>query len=204
MKKILIFILILMGAACIFQSIIIYNLKNKYINCSELLKNKITENQEAKEDKLMLIDSYSKCFNNSGKILNNIQVENKQRKKVSLKSLFHSKIKTIYYFDEFSCFACVDDELSRFNNLVKKIGSENALILANFSSYKDFYQFVCRNDIICQICNTNGNKLGINAQGESAIIVVDQGLTIKRCFIPIKKLNNISEKYYKSISFDYY
>ena len=204
MKKSLILTISALVIIIIVQSALILNYSNRYINCAEITVKQINDNSYFKSQNNLLQHLYDRCFKISGTRLNEVIVENNKREKISLKFLINKNIKLIYYFNEYSCIACVDEELVTFNKLIEKIGRENAVILVDFSNYKDYYQFQCRNDIKCEIYNTNGCQLGIKIENESLIFTINADLVIGKCFIPIKAMKEKTDDYYNNILETYF
>jgi len=203
-NKYVIISIVLVFVIITLQTLFIRSIKIKYDVCNSEINNLINDKRQIKSQKSMILDSYKKCFLSSGLKLDNVQLQGNSGVIVKLKNALNGKTKIIYYFDQYSCVACVNNDLTLFNNFVELIGNENALILANFSNYKEFYQFFCRNDIKCKVFNIKGKNLGIEIKKASAIFVIDQDLIVNKFFIPHKSLNETTKEFLNNIKSCYY
>lgn len=205
MKKTFVLIISLFVITFIVQTVIINRLSNKNTIYSQQIARLVPERTQMKSKVRLLSHLYEQSFKLSGTKLNEILVENNVREKISLNDICNKKLKLVYYFNEYSCLACVDEELIRLNEVIDSIGKENVMVIASFSSYKDFYQFICRNDIPCDIYNTNGNQfMDIDKKDESIIFTVNDDLIVGKCFIPMKSLSHTTKDFYNTIVGKYF
>ena len=203
-SKPIIVVAVLMFVVIILQTVFIRNIRNKYNACSYEINKQINVNRQSEGQKSIILSSYKKTYLYNGVKLNNVQVQGEPEENIRLNSILNGKTKIIYYFDQHSCVKCVNDDLYLFNNFVELIGNENALILANFADYKEFYQFLCRNDIKCKVFNIAGSNLGIEVENMSAIFVVGEDLIVNKFFIPHNSLNDITKEFLNDIKYCYY
>ena len=98
--------------------------------------------------------------------------------------------------------SCVNHEIGRLKQLSNKIGAENIIILASYSTSSSLLSFKRINKIDCEVYNIPIGTLknSIEPHNIPYMFIMDSNMLCKNIFIPIKEMTQISEIYFESIT----
>jgi hypothetical protein len=123
---------------------------------------------------------------------------------VFLKQLVDKKPKLIFKYSTLNCNVCVDEQISLLKEASKKIGSENIIILANYNSPKELSQFARMNQINFKVFNLRNVEFTAIDKGLPYYFILDESISLKLLFIPIKGDTFLTQKYFDKISGRYF
>lgn len=185
--------LFLLGLIVIFLSIEKYRTKVLSQNKVELLKKR----SDIQKSLSFMRDYYLELsIENNGKPLDKFIEINDGKKNIStFEGIVNSK-KLVFRYTELHCDVCVDKQIEAIKKISKKIGKKNIIILTEYENLKNLIIFKRLNSLSIPIFNLqNKFNLPIEELDSPYYFVVDKDFVIKDLFIPIKEIENYTNKY---------
>lgn len=75
-------------------------------------------------------------------LINNIKLYNRDNKELFLQNILSHSPQFIYYFSEKGCTGCFEPFLYKLDSLSNSIGSDNIIVISEFSNNRSFKKFI--------------------------------------------------------------
>lgn len=124
--------------------------------------------------------------------------------KTSLKQLCNKKPKLIFKYSTLNCNVCVDEQIKLLKKETEIIGVENVIIITDYKTTRELYQFRRMNQIDIKIYNLMNYEITRIDKNLPYYFVLNSNSSISQLFIPIKNENVFIFQYFKEINNRYF
>ena len=174
----------------------------KQMQLENLIGEKQEENERLNMKVFLLQDYFMLQYSYSGNSMINCTVHDESGKSFELLDLLGSDYKIVVYFSQKHCDSCIKRIVESLNSLMNKVSLNKILVIGEFENKRNFHAFKKGHDF-------NFPMYLINEQNNPNSVLIDENLpficilnnemTIKDLFIPIKELPDYMMEYYRTI-----
>lgn len=152
-----------------------------------------------------LLQSISLMFDYQyGSIDKNIVFQDGNNNKISIKQIVRERPMLVFKYSALSCNVCISEQISLLKKASKEVGSENILILTDYISPQDLSRFLRMNQIDFKVFNQSDIELTTIDKRLPYYFILDESLSSKHLFIPIKGDTSLTQKYFNTINEKYF
>lgn len=132
---------------------------------------------------------------NDSKMNNELMLTDEKGKTCKLTEKLNRK-KLIFRYSELQCNVCIEQQIASLKKYKNKIGTDNILILADYSNFRNLIVFKRINSLDIPIYNLS-KKMPLERERINIpyFFIADNTLIAKDYFIPIKEIKNYTDNY---------
>jgi hypothetical protein len=164
-------------------------------------KNSETRDFIASRELLSVSEDIKEIYKNESDSLHNIIVQDYNGDKNKLISFIGNHSKLVFWFPNFGCQSCLDEELFFLKDALKKISDNDIVVISKFDNLKGLKLFKISNDFKCKCLNTQQDSLGASFEkmNRPCIFLLDSTMKVNCFFIPKRNYPELTMYYYKTI-----
>lgn len=114
------------------------------------------------------------------------------------------KPRLIFKYSTLNCNICVEEQVTLLKKASEKIGTENIMIITNYTSPLELSQFLRLNQIDFKVFNLQNMEFTVMDKNLPYYFILDEDFSLKNLFIPVKGDTALSQQYFIKVQERYF